>query len=270
MSNQLIASTSNYTPEQVDLIKRTICKGATDDELQMFMYQCNKVQLDPFSRQIWSIERKSKNDKGQWEATRTCQVSIDGLRLIAERSGKYEGQTAPQWCGSDGKWVDVWTQIEPPIAARVGIHKTGFKEPLYAIARFSSYAQRKTDGTPTRFWNTMPDLMLSKCAESLALRKAFPLELSGIYTPDEMGSAELIVENPKITIKEKDSIKIGKLSESILESSTLESLKSSFQDAVKYARSFKDTELENIFISYKDNRKNELELISSQTTTGEM
>lgn len=176
-----------YTPEEIELLKNTICKDSSDEEFELFLQIAKSKGLNPFDKQIHAVKRW---DKKTQKNTMTVQVGIDGLRLVADRTGKYAGQTKPEWCGDDGKWVDVWLKNSPPSAARVGVFKKDCLEPFYGIATLKSYMQTSAEGRPTNLWAKMPDLMLAKCAEALALRKGFPAETSSIYIQEEMDQAD--------------------------------------------------------------------------------
>jgi phage recombination protein Bet len=158
------------------LVARTVAKGCSSDELQLFGAICKRTGLDPFARQIYAIKRGG---------VMTTQVSIDGARLVAQRSGEYAGQVGPFWCGADGVWVDVWLAKTPPLAAKVGVRRSSFVDPLFAVAIWSEYAQ-----TQGNMWAKFPSVMLAKCAEMIALRRAFPAELSGLYSTEEMSQAD--------------------------------------------------------------------------------
>lgn len=188
---------SKYSEDQIKLLKSQICKGASDDELLLFVSYCKSTKLDPFSRQIYAIMRRNWNsDINGYENKMTIQTSIDGFRLCAMRTGKYKGRLGPFYKkkGVD-KWVDVWEDEEPPFAAKVGVLHEDFSEPLWATAKWNAYAQqyenKKTGNMePAAMWKKMGDHMLAKCAEALALRAAFPNDLSNIYTEDEAGALE--------------------------------------------------------------------------------
>jgi len=174
-NGQPVPAAAEYSPEQVATLRNTIARDCNDSELALFIGACRRAALDPFMKQIYAVKIGGKL---------SIQTSIDGFRLIAERTGRYRGQLGPFWCGDDGKWVDVWLDKKPPTAARVGVIHRDFAEPLWGVARFASYS------TGSGLWQRMPEVMVAKCAEALALRKAFPNDLSGLYTSDEMDQAQ--------------------------------------------------------------------------------
>lgn len=160
-----------FSAEDIETMKRTVAQGTTDSELKLFVAQCIRTGLDPMTRQIYCLRTGGKM---------TVTISIDGFRIVAERSGRYEGQVGPQWCGPDGQWRDVWLDNTPPAACRVGVYRAGFRDTLWGVATWREF--HKATGQ----WPTMGAHMLAKVAEALALRKAFPNDLSGLYTSDEM------------------------------------------------------------------------------------
>jgi len=208
MSSQLTIreDQTEFTPQQMTALESLGVQDAMPAEVAMFFDQCQRTGLSPWARQIYMIGRwDSRLRRNKYQV----QVSIDGLRLVAERTKEYQGQTAPEWCGPDGQWRDVWLEQQPPAAARVGVWRENFREPTYGVARLAGYMPKKRDGAPSGLWATMPDVMIAKVAEALALRKAFPMELSGLYTGDEMQQADQprqeAQERPQQTVQERPS-----------------------------------------------------------------
>jgi phage recombination protein Bet len=171
----MTSSITLWTPEQTQLISSTIAPGCSNDELRLFAYACQRTGLDPFSKQIYAIKRGGKM---------TIQAGIDGLRAIAERTGQLDGSET-YWCGEDGEWQDVWLGTKPPSAAKTVIFRKGSQHPFVGVARFADY------NAGQGLWSKMGAAMIAKCSEALALRKAFPADMSGVYSTDEMQQAEV-------------------------------------------------------------------------------
>jgi len=158
-----------WNNEQITVIKKQLCPGISDPDLLHFGMVCQRTGLDPFARQIYAIMRGNKM---------TIQTGIDGYRLTAARSGVLAGIDDAEYDSEES---------DNPRWARVTVYRMvqGVRCPFIAKARWSEYRQASSP-----MWKTMPYLLLGKCAEALALRKAFPAELSGMYTNDEMMQAD--------------------------------------------------------------------------------
>lgn len=216
---RLVRLPMKFSKQELSLIHDTVAPGTTPTEFQFYMYQARMRKLNPLLGQIYCVMRKTWNaDKNQYDRNMTVQVGIDGYRLIAQRTGEYCGQAGPFWIGKDevkdgkvikkAEWSDVWNEDTVPVAAKVGVWRTGFADPVWGVAKYSEYVQRSNkSGQPTKMWKTMPTGQLAKCAEALALRKAFPEALSGIYTNDETAFMD---RDEKLVSDIDDKIKIGK------------------------------------------------------------
>jgi phage recombination protein Bet len=175
-----IDTSAFFSGDQVALIKRQIAKDCSDDELKLFLYQCARTGLDPFSRQIYAIVRKQWNpETREKEPKMTIQTGIDGLRLIAERTKRYAPGPEPVFEYDAAKKIRKATAY-----VKKRTDPDGTWHMVEASAYYDEYVQLY-NGQPQGQWSK-PHMMLGKCAEALALRKAFPAEMSGIYTGDEI------------------------------------------------------------------------------------
>lgn len=169
---QSSALTQAFSEEQVEILRKTLFKKFSDDEIQFALAVCNRTGLDPFSKQVHFRKQGDKEDI-------VIITGIDGFRLTANRSQAYAGSDEP-----------VFEKGEKyPIKATVTVYKIvqGVRCAFVGTARWDEYYPGDKQGF---MWRKMPFTMLGKCAESQALRKAFPAELSGIYSHEEMAQSE--------------------------------------------------------------------------------
>lgn len=189
-----------FTDNQIAALQQMGVQDASQGDLAVFFHEVQRTGLDPFARQIYMIGRRTKVD-GQCVTKYTIQTGIDGFRLIArraaDRSHEAFGEPVTAWCGADAVWREAWLDAKhPPLAAKVVVQRG--QGTFTGVATLEEYqGTRKVkdqDGSwrtePTSMWKSKPAIMLAKCAEALALRKAFPQDLSGLYGDDEIQGSD--------------------------------------------------------------------------------
>jgi len=172
-SAKLATAALSFTPEQSQMIRDTYANGASESEFAMLMESAKARNLNPILRQVHFVKRwDSQKRREVW----AIQVAIDGLRAVADRTALYDGQDEPE---------NEYAPDGSLIAVRVKVYRKGIARPFVGIARWSEYVHKTKEGQPTRFWQTMPHTMLAKCAEALAIRKAFPEDTGGLHITEE-------------------------------------------------------------------------------------
>lgn len=206
-----------YIPEgespkvYIDLVKSQIMgvdrsgNPRPDTDLLYFLYVAKRAGLDPLVKQIYAIYRW---DYQTGKEKMSIQVGVDGMRVVAQRTGQYAGSNDPVF------QEDLATGLPKMATVTVKKNINGVITDTVASARWSEYAQMDKNGLPLLKWKTMPYLMLGKCAESLALRKAFPNELSGLYTPEEMDRSNNVLADLPPVVKEvvgREKVKLSSI-----------------------------------------------------------
>lgn len=173
--NEVEKVNSDWPDDKIRILKNTVCKGASDEELQLFMHVCVRTGLDPFMKQIHSVPRGGQ---------RLIITGIDGLRLIADRTGRYSpGKEATIVYDATGNNI---------VSATAYIKKMTLDGTWHEVSATAHWSEYNPGSSP--IWKKMPHVMLAKCAESAALRKAFPAEMSAVYSEEEMHQAKVKIE----------------------------------------------------------------------------
>lgn len=188
-SKELVPFSQSLAIEQYDdkmlgVIQATVAKGTTQDELALFLEFCQATELNPFKKEVYCIVREGRNRSVAY------QIGIDGFRKMGHANGDIELMDGPYWCGPDGEWKELWTDVDnPPFAAKYGIQRKGMLAPVYGIARWASYAQHTGTGNDrrlTKFWSVSGDNQIAKCAEAQAWRKLSTGAIGQAYIREEM------------------------------------------------------------------------------------
>lgn len=208
------ATFAGVDPATFKALADSIAKDATIAELKAHLLICQRLGLPPVGGHAHFVPRRVY-EKGQWIRVWSTQIGIDGYRQLAEETGLYEGPAGEplfQYVAG-GDWTENMLADTLPYAAKVGVYRKGRREPVWATALYVHYVQTTSKDrdvvdadtgerrkvkvlVPNQVWATRPHPQLAKCAEALALRKAFPKQLGGVYVREEMARASGDPEAP--------------------------------------------------------------------------
>jgi phage recombination protein Bet len=240
VSGELVvaATSGDLTPERIELVRRTVAKGASDDELAMLFSLAERYELDPFAKEIWCIvpfERDGKTRKTQKNGEPVppqITASRDGFLAIANRHTQFDGMDSDVVCEGDsfqpkrdeaGRVIGVdhvyGEKRGKPRAGYALVWRTDRSRPSYFYAKWGEYGEPNAffvndDGSKKANhyspWYRYPSAMILKVAEAMALKRAF--SLSGLTAEEELHAGQSIDEGAEGSLPERQALHTPKIS----------------------------------------------------------
>lgn len=173
----------SFNREQIELIKTTVAKGTTDEQLNLFLYTCKKHRLDPLVGQIYCV--LWPRDNGKYHDM-VIITGINGFRATAARDHKdYAGTSRPKF--EMGTRKTPANRPIPESCVMQAFRKTQAGIQLAAETEifWDEYAPSDLSTKKADFWRRMPRNQLAKCCEAQVLRKAFA-DLSNVFVEEEV------------------------------------------------------------------------------------
>ncbi|PUU86980.1 phage recombination protein Bet [Halanaerobium sp.] len=172
----------SFTDEEKELLRRTVCKNASDDEFKVFLHVAESYGLDPFNGELFFW--KDKKDRT------TIMTSRDGYLSIANRNEAFDGLISDVVRAND-EFKRTTTGIEHKYGSDRGdivgayalVYRKDRKYPVYVFAPYDEYNGYNS------VWNRYPSAMILKVAESMSLKRAF--SVSGLVSQEEMNIQRL-------------------------------------------------------------------------------
>jgi phage recombination protein Bet len=190
-ANGEVRSSGFLSDEQRNILRGSPVCAALNEEYCLYFFEvCERTCLDPFTAQIKPLIREQTLPDGTKVPSLLIITTLQGLRNIAERSGKHDGESEIEWCDADGVWTKVWLLPDPPLAAKACIYRNDRSRPQYAVVRWDAVVQLEWDKqgneVPNAFWKRMASHMLGKCTLAACYRGAYSQQCSGLYIPEEL------------------------------------------------------------------------------------
>ena len=184
METQLI----NYQdPKMIATLRNTVARDLTDSEFQLFAEICKSSGLNPFKREVWAIKAGGRLQ---------VMTGINGYLAIANNHPQFDGMEIEVEMKTDRPVRDTWVPADRPVKATCKVHRKDRKFPSVGVALMSEF------GKSSPIWVQMPVVMLTKVAKCIALREAFPQELNGTYSEDEVPEYVVAAAPPPIKTPE--------------------------------------------------------------------
>lgn len=169
VSADKISAMTNFSNEEIAIVKATVAKGTTNTELAYFLSIAKSVNLNPMNKEIWCYKDNRNN-----------------LLVFAGRDGFLKrAQESPLWNGLTSAAVYFNDDFEMNIPKAFIRHNPNVKDRGYIVGAYAickpkgceyatvEWADFKTYDKKQFVWKDFPEAMIKKVAEINCLKKAF-------------------------------------------------------------------------------------------------